>query len=302
MATTFELAAKFQPILDEIYKLGSLTARMDAKTKPIDFGGAAEVSVFLTEMVGLGTYKRSSGYPKGDVTGTWETLELTAERGREFSIDRMDDEETLGMAFGTLVGEFMRTQVIPEVDAYRFAKYASWDGVQEVTTPTTLSTAETVLAAIDVASLALDEAEVPMEGRLLYISSTCAKLLEAALTRQWTSERSVDRRLTGLDEMSVIKVPQTRFYSEIKLNDGATTTAGGYAKAAEAADLNFVLLHPSAVLQATKHANLKIFSPDENQDKDAWKIQYRLYHDAWVYESKVDGVYVHLKAAEEAGS
>ena len=124
MAQSIALATKFQPILDEIYKAASLTARMDAQTKPVDFAGANVVKVFKTDPIGLGTYSRVSGYPAGQVVGAWETMTLSIERGRAFVIDRMDDEETLGMAFGTLASEFIRTEVAPELDAYRFARYA----------------------------------------------------------------------------------------------------------------------------------------------------------------------------------
>ena len=106
-----------------------MTSRHDAKTKPVEFGGVNEVQVFKTSVVGLGNYSRSTGYPAGDVTATWETIKLEQERGRAFAIDRMDNEETLGMAFGTLSGEFIRTQVVPEVDAYRFAKWAGTVGI-----------------------------------------------------------------------------------------------------------------------------------------------------------------------------
>lgn len=162
MATTFALVTKFQAILDEIYKVVSLTARMDAQTKPVDFGAANEVKVFKTSIIGMGTYSRSTGYPAGDVNGTWEAIKLEIERGRAFSIDRMDNEETLGQAFGTLAGEYMRTAVVPEMDAYRFAKYAGTANIQAAT-PATLS-ANTILAAIDAASLALDEKEVQPKG------------------------------------------------------------------------------------------------------------------------------------------
>ena len=145
MANSIALAQKFQPILDDVYKATSLTARMDAMTKPVEFAGANVVNVFKTSVVGLGTYSRATGFPGGDVTGTWESLTLAASRGRAFSIDRMDNDETLGMAFGTLAGEFIRTQVAPEVDAYRFSKFASWSGITEVGTPTTLSSS-TILA------------------------------------------------------------------------------------------------------------------------------------------------------------
>jgi hypothetical protein len=291
MAQSIALATVFQPILDEIYKASSLTARMDAPTKPIDFAGASAVKVFKTDVIGLGTYSRSTGYPAGQIVGTWETLTLTQERGREFNIDRMDDEESLGMAFGTLAGEFMRTEVIPEVDAYRFAEYAS--NADNGTTDT-LSAADDVLAAIDAAKLALNIDEVPPDGRLLFISDACHALLEASLTRSWASEGNPDRRLRVLDGMPVIMVPQGRFSTEITVNAGETVDAGGFAATGE--DINFMIVHPTAVLQTVKHANLKIFEPDENQDADAYKVQYRLYHDAFVYDNKADGIYVHAEA------
>lgn len=298
MATSISLVTKFQAVLDEIYKVSSLTAFMDAQTKPVPFGGAAAVNVFKTSVVGMGTYSRATGYPAGDVTGTWETLTLSASRGRSFSIDRMDDEESLGMAFGTLAGEFVRTAVVPEVDAYRFSKYASWSGISEVGTPATLSTGSAVLAAFDVAMGQLDDDEVPAEGRKLFISTACYNLLKSALTRSLSTEVTADRRVLTLDNVQVIPVPQTRFYKGITLNAGASSSAGGYTKTPTTGrDINFLLLHPSAVLQVTKLAALKAFPPEENQTADAWLFQYRLYHDAFVYENKVKGIYSHIKAS-----
>lgn len=298
MANSIALVSKFQPILDEIYKNASATASMDAPTKPISFGGASAVNVFKTSVVGMGTYSRATGYPAGDVTGTWETLTLAASRGRAFSIDRMDDEETLGQAFGTLAGEFIRTQVVPEVDAYRFSKYASWSGISEVGSPATLTTAAAVLAAFDVAMAQLDADQVPPEGRKLFLSTAHYNLLKGSLTRSLKNETSADRRIYELDGVQVISVPQTRFYKGITLDAGSTSSAGGFSKTATTGrDINFMLLHPSAILQVTKLADLKVFSPEENQTADAWLFQYRLYHDAFVYDNKVKGIYSHISTS-----
>lgn len=295
MTTSISLATKFLPILDEIYKSASKSARLDAPTKPIEFVAANVVKVFKTSMVGLGTYSRSTGYPAGDVTGTWEALTLANERGRAFSIDRMDNEESLGQAFGTLVGEFIRTQVVPEVDAYRFAKYASWSGISTVA-EAALTTAAGVLAAFDAAMTQLDTDDVPEEGRVLFISSALKTLLDGSITRSLSNEPIVDRRVQRLDQVEIVKVPQSRFYTQITQDAGATSSAGGYTKTASTGrDINFLLIHPTAVLQATKHALPKIFDPDTNQTADAWLFQYRLYHDAFVYDNKVDGVYLHKK-------
>ena len=296
MANTIALAEKFMPILDEIYKRESLTARLDAKTKPVEFGGVNEIKIFKTSVVGLGDYSRATGYPAGDVTASWETIALTQERGRAFAIDRMDDEETLGMAFGKLAGEFIRTQVVPEVDAYRFSKWASTANVS-TTAAAALANAAATLAAIDVASGTLDDDEVPQEGRLLFIAQPQYRQLTAAVTRSLENQSTYDRRLRQLDEMTIIPVPQGRFYTAITTNAGALSNQGGYTKGAAATNLNFILMHPTAVEQATKLANLKIFSPEENQLTDSWLFQYRLYHDAWVYDNKVSGVYIHKSNA-----
>ena len=288
MANSIELAKKFVPIIDGVYKAESVTNGMDAATRP-DFTGTNEVKVLKTSTTGLGDYSRENGYPKGDVTAAWETLTLTEERGKEISVDRMDDEETLGLTFGTVTGEFMRLHVIPELDAYRFAKYASTTGIN--TTEAAVLTKDTILAAIDEAVRQLDADEVPMAGRKLYINSDLKPILNAALARQWGSDGTVNTVLAGYNDMPIVWVPKSRFYTAITLNDGAASW--GYTKAADAADINFMIIYPPAILQVVKFSLPKIFDPDTNQDKDAWKFQFREYHDAFVYENKVKGLYLH---------
>ena len=296
MAQSIALATKFQPILDEIYKVSSLTARMDTPVKPVNFAGANVVSVFKTTPIGLGTYSRVSGYPAGQVVGAWETLTLATERGRGFVIDRMDDEETLGMAFGTLASEFIRTEVAPELDAYRFSKYASTASINAAT-PATL-TGDTIITALDAAKLALDEDEVAREGRILYISDACLNLLEGKVSRFLANENGVDRRVMRFDGMDVVMVPQTRFYRGVTLDAGTTgVDAGGYSKTESSGkDINFMIIHPSSVIQVVKHDALKVFTPEENQTTDGWLVQYRIYHDAFVLANKLNGVYAHWKA------
>ncbi len=295
MAQSIALATKFMPILDDLYKLASVTSRMDSLSKPVNFGGANVVEVFKTTMGGLGDFARGADYPKGEVIGSWEALTLAASRARQLQIARMDDEETLGMAFGTVAGEFMRLKVAPELDAYRFAKYASWDGIG-TTTGATLSSS-TVLAAIDAAKAFVRAEEADLASCVLYVSDTVMGYLEAAVTRMLANENSVNRLVTSLDGMPVISVPQTRFYTAIDLEAGATASAtGGYSKSSGGKDINFMLIDPKAVLQVKKHELPKIFSPDENQSSDNWIFDYSIYHDAFVYDNKVGGIYLHKKA------
>lgn len=293
MANSIEYAKKFVPIIDAIYKNASVTEGMDAATKP-DFSGVNEVSVLKVSTTGLGDYSRANGYPKGDITAAWETMKLTEERGKEISIDRMDNEETLGLTFGTVTGDFMRLNVIPELDAYRFAKYASASGISSATAA--VLTKDTILPAIDEASRQMDADEVPLEGRKLYVSSDLKPVLNQALTRMYQSDSTVSNVIAGYNGMPIIYVPKTRFYTAITLNDGSSSW--GYVKnATTGKDINFMMIYPGAILQIVKFALPKIFTPDENQDKDAWKFQFREYHDAFAYENKAKGVYLHAKPA-----
>jgi hypothetical protein len=66
---------------------------------------------------------------------------------------------------------------------------------------------------------------------------------------------------------------------------------GGYTTSGQA--INFMIIHPSATLQVVKHVVPRVFSPQVNQEADAWKFDYRIYHDCWVLNNKKKGIYVH---------
>ena len=109
----FVLAERYLPIMDEVYKEASKTSILDAANSRVRFTGGDSVELYKVALNGLGNYNRSTGYVNGTATGTWEKLTLTQDRARKFLVDRQTDEETLGMAFGTMAGEFIRTQVVP---------------------------------------------------------------------------------------------------------------------------------------------------------------------------------------------
>ena len=112
--------------------------------------------------------------------------------------------------------------------------------------------------------------------------------------RLWTGEKThyifaFLNNVVTYNNMPIVYVPQSRFNSDITMNAG--TDAWGFTPAGSA--INFLIVEKSAVLQVQKMALPKIFDPDTNQDKDAWKFQYRLYHDMFVYPQKAAGIYCH---------
>ncbi|OUN82941.1 hypothetical protein [Gemmiger sp. An50] len=291
MANTIELAKKYIPILDEVYKNASLTAKLDGDSNLVQQGANAnELIIPMLDMQGLGDYDRNSGYVSGDVTMTNETVKCNFDRGRMFTVDTMDNEETAGLAFGRLASEFIRTKVVPELDAFRFASYCGKSGITKK--EETLNDGAAVLAALRVATTAMDEAEVPMEDRHLFITPTLDGMIADLDT---TKSREILARFT-----TKTLVPQTRFYTAIDQKDGHTggQEAGGYTKASSGgADLNFMVIHKPALIQFEKHVAPKIVTPEQNQDADAYKYGYRNVGIADVYKNKLAGVYASHKSA-----
>ncbi len=288
MANTIALFKKYVPLLDEVYQNAALTSVLDSDASLAQAGANAnEIVIPKISMDGLGDYQRNGGYTQGDVTLTNETVKFNYDRGRKFSVDAMDNEETAGIAFGKLASEFIRTKVAPEGDAFRFATYAGVEGISSASG--SLADGAAVIAALRAATSKQDEDEVPYEERMLFITPTLKGMLDDLDT---TKSKEVLARFA-----QVVLVPQTRFYTAIDLKSGKDgETAGGYAKSADAKDINFMVIHKPAVMQYNKHIAPKVFNPNENQDGDDWVFTYRKYGLADVYENKVAGIYLHHKA------
>ena len=290
---SISLATKFVPFLDELYKRESLSSVLDTLPDRVNWVGAQTAKVFKVDVDGLGNYSRNAGFVPGSSDGTWETLTIEKDRGRSFTIDVMDNDETVGMAFASTLSQFERTAVVPEIDAYRFAKYAAGAGT---TVTATLSNSDDIPALITTAQAAMDDKEVPYEGRILFVNPTIYGYLKNDITRYVdNSATDINRTVEMYDTLRVIRVPSGRFNTVCTLaapTDASST--GGYTAAG--VDINFMIVHPSAVMQVIKHQIPRVFSPEVNQEADAWKINYRVYHDCWVLANHTYGIYVHKKA------
>jgi len=290
MANAIEKFKQYIDTLDEVYKISSVTSVLDGNNRLVKMGANAnEIVIPKMSMDGLADYSREGGYVSGDVTLTNETVTFNYERGRSFTVDAMDNEETAGVAFGQLSGEFVRTKAAPEIDAFRFAQYAGTEGITKVSAD--LAAAEETLAALIAAQNSMDENEVPMESRILFITPT---LFNGVMNIDTTKSKAV------LDSFAqIVKVPQSRFYTAISLYDGSSDgeTAGHYVKNAQGGkNINFMIVEKSAAIQYQKHLVSKVVTPEENQVSDAWKFFYRSYGIADVYDNKVKGIYLHHAA------
>lgn len=296
MANAITTIQKYLPLLDQVYAFASCSAILDTPNALVrETADAKTVLIAETSMSGLGDYSRADGFVSGDLTLEWKPYTFEYDRGRTFQIDAMDDAETMGLAFGSLASEFIRIKVTPEIDAVRFAKYATNAG----TTVAAALTKNTTVTAISTAEVALEEKEVSLANCVLFITPTIYGYVKddtEHFQRTLVPSENPNRNFGSFDEMPIVKVPQTRFYTSVTLNDGKTQATGGYTAAEGAKEINFMIVDRAAVIQLIKHGKIRVFDPDTNQSADAYKVDYRVYHDAWVLNNKKNGIYCHTKA------
>ena len=298
MANAITTIQKYLPLLDQVYAFASCSAILDTPNALVrETADAKTVLIAETSMSGLGDYSRADGFVSGDLTLTWKPYTFEYDRGRTFQIDAMDDAETMGLAFGSLASEFVRIKVTPEIDAIRFAKYATKAG----TTVSAALTNKTTIPAISTAEVAMEEKEVSLANCVLFMTPTIYGYVKDDtdhFQRTLVPSENPNRNFGSFDEMPIAKVPQTRFYTAVEILSGKDEgAAGGYKKAANGLDINFMIIDRAAVIQLIKHGKIRVFDPDTNQSADAYKVDYRVYHDAWVLEQKKNGIYCHTKSS-----
>lgn len=288
MPNTFALIKKYVDKLDAVYAKASCTADLEADPALIRMGNNThEILIPKMDMDGLGDYSRTDGYVSGSANLEWQTKTFDYDRGRKFSVDAMDNEETASLAFGKLAGEFVRTRVAPETDAYRFAKYTSLAGTVK---SEDITLVDEFCAAVNYANTQLDEAEVPEEGRLLYVCPTLHNGVKELDTYK--------SKAMFADFSKIVRVPQRRFYSAVDLLSGRTDDelAGGFRIADGGKKINFMIIHPQTVIQFTKHRVNKTITPEANQSADAWMHFFRTYGLTEVYDEKKMGIYSSISA------
>lgn len=282
MANVITYVKKTIPLLDKVYKAGAKTSILDGDIS-LTKAGANANSILIPKMTldGLSDYGRNgSGYDNGSTKLEFQEKKFNYDRGQKFAVDAMDDEETVGLAFGQLSGEFVRTKVVPEVDAFRFSTYHSKAANKKTEV---LSTGKAVVEALRAAANTMDEKEVDTENRILFITPTLKGLIEDLDT---TASKLVLNRFS-----TIIPVPQSRMFTDIEL------AKHGYKSKSSSKNINFMAIQKQAILQYVKHLVNKHISPELNQTSDDWLFFFRSYQLCEALDNKLNGIYASVSSA-----
>lgn len=298
---TLEYAKIFMGTLDKQLLEGATSGWMEANAGQVIYNGGNEVKVPKITTSGLGDYDREAGFKKGAVTLAYETMKMTQDRGRTFHLDAMDVNETNFVASaGNVLGEFQRTQVIPEIDAYRYSKIAAEVEKKGIVT-TGVVTDANILAMLmnDIAKIRDKVGEgvelvITMSGLISPLLSQAKDIQKIVDTTDF-KKGELNLKVRAIDNCPIIVVPSARMKTEYTFYDGETVgqEAGGFKATEAAKDINWIITPRNAPMAVSKTDITRIFDPMTNQQAHAWKIDYRKYHDLWMKESNLEATLVN---------
>lgn len=269
------LVTRYLPYVDEIFAKESKKSLLT--NQDFDWTGAHTVKVYKVTTSAMQDYSRnpSPGFTGSrygtvqDLDATTEEFTLKKDRSFTFAIDKLDKDETGNVLNGaSALARQQRQVVIPEVDTYVYSVMTT--GAGHKPDPVTL-TDENIYTEILKAGNALDNADVPEDGRQLVVTPDVFVLMKRCKDIIMETNIGNDLRLKGvianLDGANVIKVPAARLPK----------------------NFGFMLAHPVATVAPTKLEDYKIH--EDPPGISGSLVEGRICYDAFVLENKAKAIY-----------
>ena len=296
MPNTVNYATQFERDLTQKYSRELLTSEMT--TEKVKFINANTVKLPFIELAGYKDHSRNGGFNRQAVKNDYQTFTLRHDRDVEFFVDAMDvDETNQALAAANVTNEFETQQGIPETDCYRISKCYSEFKTAGGTVDNTALSAENILSIIDQKMKDMTEAEVPVEGRILYVTPTVeqyikdAKELQRYLNVNGSNDGKVKRAIVNLDGLKIKSILSNRMKTVYDFSDGCKP--GGTAK-----QINMIMFHPKSILACEKHKYIKLWPEGTHTQGDGYLYQNRKYNDLFVIPNRKDGIYINAEAEE----
>lgn len=291
MANNIALATKMTTELDKMFVQTAVTGFMVDNAMRAKFVGAHTVLIPEMDMTGLGDYSRTTGFPDGSVNVSHKSYELSQDRGRSFMLDAQDEDES-GVAnlAGQVLGEFVRTKVVPEVDAYCMSKLygiaSNKTNLVNVPEGKTVATAAFQLVSELIAKVrnvaGYDEQLVAILAPSVYDALMATPEIARSIRIDEFKKGEITTQIKTIDGVALIPAPSSRMYKEVNITDAGYTGTG---------DIGALVLPKKAAMLVRKTEKIRTFNPDQNQKADAYKFDYRLYYDLLVKKSMEGSIF-----------
>lgn len=285
----------------------------DSKFVQLNFDGVGQVLVADLLLDGLADYTRvnegetaneyshyqngsADGYKVGGISLTWTPYKLRYDRGRQFQVDYLTNEETSNLVIGNLIDVFTKEKIIPEIDAIRFSELAKVSNAALGNLVTETIAADEIIGKFNVAFEWLSEMEVPTEDQIIYVSPKVMTLirntteLKKLLTQADFRYGNITMTVDQYEGRKIIEVPSSRFFTNVTLG------ANGYTKASDSKVINYMIVSRKAATPIVKLEKIRIINPELVQDFDGYKVNYRIFHDIIVPKNKIPTIYTSVSS------
>jgi len=294
-------AVIYSTLLDEVIREGLTSSRLEAGASRVKYTGGDSCKIAKISTGGFGAYDRGTGgYPQGAVTQEWETKTITQDRGIKFSLDVMDEDETMNvLSTSNVIKEFANGNAIPELDSYRYSTI-----FQNIVDDATVKygyyapVAATLLSNIQGKLAAIRDDIGENEPLIIFMSGvTFGVLTSSTEITKYLNVREgmlggVSTKIYSIDGVDIIPVPSARLKTEY-----AFSATNGFSAKAWAMDINYIIMSPNSAVAFVKHQKTRVISADQNQSADGELVLSRTVHDLWVYDNKKPSIWVSLKTA-----
>ena len=261
-------ATKYSSNVDEKFTKESIVA--GAINQDYDWEGTTAIKVYSVGTSALNDYTLTGTNRYGtpaELDNEVQTMVLSQDKSFTFTIDKKSQDDTVGvMEAGKALAREIREVVVPTIDKYVLQRM-----VNAVGSKATGAIKDFYGTFLD-ATNALDDADVPSDGRICYVSSAFRKgiMLDSNFIK--SGDLSQNMLITGqigeVDGVAIVKA-------------GNRLPAG----------VDFIMTHPIATTYAMKLEEYKVH--DDAPGISGSLVEGRIRYDAFVRKNKKNAIYVH---------
>lgn len=289
---SIENVTRYSSELDKMFEQKSAVGFFADNALATKFVGAKTVIIPDIEFEGLQDYDRDSGFARGAINVSNTSYTMKMDRARSLQIDREDMDET-GVAnlAGKILGEYVRTKVVPECDAYVLSKLSSLAVSRSNTLNGDIKKPfETLCNLINEvqAVVGYDEELVAFIDSYMFAALQNSSEISKMITVSDFKQGEANLKVKSINGVTLIPVVSERMKTAYNFENG---TAGGFKPAGDCAETYMLVCPKSGAHLVKKTENMRIFTPEQNIDADAYKFDYRIYYDVFVKKSGLDAIW-----------
>ena len=289
---SIENVTRYSDELDKVFQQKSAVGFFCDNALATKFVGAKTVIIPDIEFEGLSDYDREQGFARGAINVANSSYTMSMDRARSLQIDREDmDESGIANLAGKILGEYVRTKVVPECDAYVLSKLSSIAKSRSNTlNGNTEKPFETLCKLINEvqAVVGYDEELVAFIDSYMYAALQNSSEISKLITVSDFKQGDVDLKVKSLNGVALIPVVAERMKTAYDFANG------GFKPSAKAAETYMLVCPKSGAHLVKKTEQMRIFTPEQNVDADAYKFDYRIYYDVFVKQSGLDAVWAWI--------